>query len=44
MKLESWKRAERRQIRGELRQLYKEERVRQEKAVKVRFEGGFHRF
>jgi len=36
VKLEGWKRAERRQIRFELKQLYKEERVRQEKAVKVR--------
>lgn len=36
MKLESWKRAERRQIRAELRQLAKEERQRQQKAVQVR--------
>jgi hypothetical protein len=36
VKLEGWKRAERRQMRTELKQLYKEERVRQEKAVKVR--------
>lgn len=35
VRLEGWKRAERRQIRGELKQLYKEERARQEKAVKV---------
>lgn len=36
MKLESWKRAEKRQIRAELRQLAKEERQRQQKAVQVR--------
>jgi len=35
VKLESWKRAERRQIRAELRQLAKEERQRQQKAVQV---------
>lgn len=35
MKLESWKRAERRQIRAELRQLAKEERQRQQKALQV---------
>lgn len=35
MKLESWKRAEKRQIRAELRQLAKEERQRQQKAVQV---------
>ncbi|KAI8477001.1 MAG: P-loop containing nucleoside triphosphate hydrolase protein [Monoraphidium minutum] len=34
MKLEGWKRAERRQVRTDLRQLYKEERERQERAVK----------
>lgn len=33
LKLESWKRAERRQIRADLRQLAKEERQRQHKAV-----------
>lgn len=33
VKLEGWKRAERRQIRSDLKQLYKEERSRQEKAV-----------
>jgi hypothetical protein len=36
VKLESWKRAERRQMRAELRQLAKEERKRQQKAVQVR--------
>lgn len=35
VKLESWKRAEKRQIRAELRQLAKEERQRQQKAVQV---------
>jgi hypothetical protein len=35
-KLEGWKRAERSQIRGELKMLAKEERSRQEKAIKVR--------
>ena len=35
VKLESWKCAERRQIRAELRQLAKEERQRQQKAVQV---------
>lgn len=35
MKLENWKRAERRSIRNELRQLGKEERQRQDKAVQV---------
>jgi uncharacterized protein involved in exopolysaccharide biosynthesis len=35
-KLEAWKRAERRQLRGELRALAKEERKRQEKAIQVR--------
>lgn len=39
MKLESWKRAEKRQIRAELRQLAKEERQRQQKAVQVRRTG-----
>ena len=39
VKLESWKRAERRQIRTELRQLAKEERQRQHKAVQVRPDG-----
>jgi uncharacterized protein involved in exopolysaccharide biosynthesis len=34
-KLEAWKRAERRQLRGELRALAKEERKRQEKAIQV---------
>ncbi len=37
MKLEGWKRAERRAIRADLRQLAKEERQRQEKAVQVNF-------
>jgi hypothetical protein len=35
VKLESWKRAERRQVRAELRQLAKEERQRQQKALQV---------
>eukprot|EP00878_Enallax_costatus_P011993 GHUV01012521.1.p1 GENE.GHUV01012521.1~~GHUV01012521.1.p1 ORF type:complete len:728 (+),score=288.54 GHUV01012521.1:305-2488(+) len=39
IKLESWKRAERRQIRAELRQLAKEERQRQQKALQEVLDG-----
>ncbi|KAF8070908.1 Ighmbp2 [Scenedesmus sp. PABB004] len=39
MRLESWKRAERRQIRGELRALAKEERKRQQKALQEVLDG-----
>jgi hypothetical protein len=41
MKLEPWKRAERCSIRGELRQLAKEERKRQQKAVQVSVVAGW---
>ncbi|KAF6264977.1 P-loop containing nucleoside triphosphate hydrolase protein [Scenedesmus sp. NREL 46B-D3] len=39
VKLESWKRAERRQVRAELRQLAKEERQRQQKALQEVLDG-----